>query len=48
MASIDSRDRALKGLRAEPSWTRLVTTSPLHAHLTKGSRLPACWPRAAS
>ena len=36
---IDSRDRALKALRAEPSWTRLVTTSPLHAHLTRGEPL---------
>ena len=33
---IHSRDRALKALRDEASWTRLVGASPLHAHLIKG------------
>jgi 2-polyprenyl-6-methoxyphenol hydroxylase-like FAD-dependent oxidoreductase len=33
---IHSRDRALKALRDEASWTRLVGASPQHAHLIKG------------
>jgi len=33
---IHSRDRALKALRDEASWSRLVGASPLHAHLIKG------------
>jgi 2-polyprenyl-6-methoxyphenol hydroxylase-like FAD-dependent oxidoreductase len=34
--SVHSRDRALKALRDEASWTRLVTASPHHARLIDG------------
>lgn len=33
---ITSGDRALKALREEESWTRLLTASPLHSHLVDG------------
>jgi 2-polyprenyl-6-methoxyphenol hydroxylase-like FAD-dependent oxidoreductase len=33
---VDSGDQTLRALRDEASWTRLVTASPLHAHLTRG------------
>jgi 2-polyprenyl-6-methoxyphenol hydroxylase-like FAD-dependent oxidoreductase len=33
---IHSRDRALKALRDEDDWTRLVSACPLHAHLIAG------------
>lgn len=33
---VDSRDRALMGLRDQGNWTRLVSACPLHAHLITG------------